>query len=113
MDENKRKEFIKLIQNNPNLPVVFFVQNNEFCYDYGSTVFERCHFGVSTIWIDEGDYGNTWYDDKDEVIELFADRFCDDEKYENLTDEEFKRAITDYVEDNVEHYDAIVISVYS
>lgn len=112
MDENKRKEFIKLIQDNPKLPIEFIAHNADFCDDYGSTIFERAYFYIATVWVDEDEYGNTYYDDKDEIVEIFADRLCDDEKYENLTDEEFKRAITDYVEDNVEHYDAIVVRLY-
>ena len=111
-EKNSKEELLRIIKENPNLPVVFFAQNDDFCPDYGSTVFERFYCNVSMIYIVEDCNGNTYYDDLDEVIEIISDNLCDDEQYEKLSDEDFEKAVKKYIEENIEHYKAIVISLY-
>ena len=36
---------------------------------------------------------------------------ADEDEYKNLSDEEYEKAIKKYIEDNIRHYKAIVISV--
>ena len=50
-------------------------------------------------------------DDKDEVIEYYNDTLADEEKYEDLSQEEYEEVIKNYVNQNIEHYEAIVLYV--
>jgi len=108
---NNKEELIKLIKENPELPLVFFAPNNEFCPDYGSTVFNDFYAYIAEIYIDEDNYDKTYYDDLDEVIEIYSDRLCDADGFKDLFNEDFEKAIKEYVETNVEHYKAIVVSM--
>ena len=101
------EELRKLIEENPGLPLVFLVYNDEIFYDYGCTVFEACKSRIGTVWFDD----ERMYDDKDEVVDDWRDRYCDDEKYKDMSDEEFDKAIEDLVEEEVRHYEAIIVRV--
>lgn len=109
MEKNNKEELIKLIQENPQLPLVFFAYCDDFCPDYGGTVFNTYYCYTATIYIDDSD--NTYYDNVDDVIELWRDRLCDEDNYKDLSDEEYDKAVEKYVEENVTHYEAIVVSM--
>lgn len=101
------KELVKLIKENPKLPLVFFVNNDERCSDYGSTVYEDYYVKVREIYI----LDEEWSDDFDYVVEVYSDRFCDHDKYKDLTKEEFEIEMKKYVNENIEHYKAMVLYV--
>ena len=109
-EKNNKEELIKLINENPDLPVVFFASNNEFCYEYGGTVFRDFYCYKATVYCVAEE---VYYEDEEEVIEIYANRLCDEVDYKDLYNEEFEKAIKDYVEQNVEHYDAIVVNMRS
>lgn len=110
INKNNKEELVKLIQENPNLPLVFFAYNDDFIPDYGGTVFEKYYCYIAEIYIDEqGD--NTYYDDIDDVLELWRDRLCDEDEYKDLSDEEYNKEIEKYIEEHVVHYEAIVVSM--
>lgn len=110
VNKNDKEELLKLIKKNPNLPLVFFAHNDDFIPDYGGTVFENYYCYITIIYIDEQGE-NTYYDDIDDVLELWRDRLCDEDKYKNLSDEDYDKEIEKYVEENVTHYEAIVVSM--
>lgn len=110
-DKNNKEKLLKLIEENPNLPVVFFAANDDFCPDYGSTVFENFSCYKAIIWIDD-DYDRTYYDDFEEIVEIYSDRLYDDDRFKNLFNEEYEKAIEEYVKETVEHYEAIIISMH-
>ena len=83
------------------------VYNDEICYDYGCTIFEGCKSRVGTVWFDD----ERMYDDKDEVVDEWRYRYCDDEKYKDMSDEEFDKAMEELVEEEVRHYEAIIVRV--
>lgn len=107
MDKDSRKELIKLMKENPKLPVVFLAQNDEFVDGYGSTFFENFYCKVDTVYLFDTEYS----DDLIYVTEYYSDKLCDEEEYINLSDDEFDEAISKYIEENVEHYKAIIISL--
>ena len=110
VEKNNKEKLIKLIKENPNLPLVFFAYCDDFYPDYGGTVFNNFYPYIATIYIDDqGD--NECFDDVDDVIELWKDRLCDEEIYKDLSDEEYDEAVERYVEENVTHYEAIVVSM--
>lgn len=105
------EELRKIIEENPGLPLVFEVYNDNVCFDYGCTVFEACRSRVGTVWFDEQHSDGRMYDDKDDVIDDFRYKYCDDEKYKDLSDEEFDKAMEELVEEEVRHYEAIIVRV--
>lgn len=109
--KNNREELIKLIQENPKLPLVFLVNNDEIAGDYGSTVMEEFRAYKSEVYKYERWGDLCFSDDESEVEEYYVDEFADDEKYEKLSQEEYENEIKKYIKENVEHYEAIVINV--
>lgn len=105
---NKREELIKLIQENPTLPLLFMVRNDELLDDYGSTVHESFWCEIQTVYY-WGEEEQEVTDDYIDIKEKVQDLLCDDEQYENLTDEEFEKCVEKYIEENIRHYKAIVI----
>lgn len=103
-------KLINLIKENPDLPLVFYVYGGDLLYDFTSTVFEDCNFyRIGTVYFpDDMDMA---FDDIIDVTEAYKDIFCDDDKYKDMSNEEFDKAIQDYIEKNVRHYKAIIISV--
>ncbi len=111
MEKNNKEELIKLIQENPELPLVFMISNDEVAEDYGSTVYEYFTAHKSEVYKYER-YGDLIFsDDERYVIEYYCDYFGDEEKYKDLSDEEYEKVIKEYVNTNVEHYKAIVLYV--
>ncbi|MFR3182465.1 MAG: hypothetical protein ACLTPN_02470 [Clostridia bacterium] len=110
MVKNNKEELIKLIKENPDLPLVFFAYNGDFCPDYGGTVFNDFYTYIDTIYIDE-QYDSIYYANVEDIIDIWRDRLCDKEEYKDLSDEEYDKTVEKYVEENVEHYDAIVVNM--
>lgn len=103
-------KLINLIKENPDLPLVFYVDGGDLLYDFTSTVFEDCNScRIGTVYFpDDMDRA---FDDIIDITEAYEDTFCDDDKYKDMSNEEFDKAIQDYIEKNVRHYKAIIISV--
>lgn len=101
------EELRKLIKENPELPLVFYVSNDNLCYDYNTSVFEDCYCKVDEIYIDD----ERCYDDFDEIVDDYRDNLCDEEEYKDLPDDEFDKAVEKYVNENIRHYKAIIVSV--
>lgn len=106
---NKKEELIKLIQENPTLPLLFMVRNDELLDDYGYTVHENFTCETETVYFIENYFENDVYVGYEEAEEKIKEILADDEQYENLTDEEFEKCVDKYIEENVRHYKAIVI----
>ena len=110
--KNDKNELIKLMQENPDLPVVFLVNNDDICNDFGSTVMMDFQAHKRMVYFYEKWGYDNYTDDIDEVIEYYCEAFADDEEYEKLSDKEYEKEIKKYIEENVEHYEAIVVFVY-
>ena len=109
MENKETKELLKLIQENTELPLAFMVDNELISdpYEFKYT-FVKCYSAeIETIWIYEGSY----YMNEADVYEAVQDDFIDEEKYSDLSDEEFDKMVDKYVKEDVEHYKAIVISL--
>ena len=109
--KNDNEQLIKLMQENPDLPVVFLVRNDEIATDYGSTVMEDFYVDIREIY-KYNYYGDIiWSDDRYDVKDHFRDVLADDERFVDLQDPEYDDAVEEYIDTEVEHYKAIVISV--
>lgn len=111
MIDNK-EELVKLIQKNPNLRLVFMMSNDEVAGDYGYTAMEDFRAYISDVYKYERWGDLVFSDDKDEVIEYYAEERAENEEYKDLLEEKYTEAIEEYVDKNVEHYKAIVIYVH-
>ena len=107
--KNNKEELTKLIQENPELPLVFMISNDEVCGDYGCTVYEEFSAYKSEVYKYERWGDIVFSDDKEEVEEHYMNEFADNKEYENLSQEQYEEAIKSYVNENIEHYEAIVI----
>lgn len=110
-DINNKEELIKLIQENPKLPLVFMINNDEVAGDYGCTVMEDFRAYKSEIYKYERWGDLVFSDDREEVEEYYMDTFADEEKYVDLSQEEYEEVIKNYVNQNIKHYEAIVLYV--
>lgn len=102
------EELKKLIQENPELPLVFNIYTENIDTDYCCQVFEgMVSCKVETVYFTD----DRSYDDFDDVLDDFMNDFADEEEYKDLSDEDYEEVIKRYVEENVRHYKAIVVSV--
>lgn len=109
--KNNKEELVKLIQENPNLPLVFMVSSDEVTCDYCYTVMKKFRAYKSEIYEYEKFGDLVFSDDEDEVIEYYAEDLSDEQEYKDLSDEEFDKAVEEYVEKEIEHYEAIIVYV--
>ena len=101
------EELRKMIAENPGLPLVFLAYNEEICDEYNITIFEGCRSKVGTVWFDD----ERMYDDEDDVVEEWIWRYADDEKYKGVSDDEIESEIRKLVNEEVRHYEAIIVRV--
>lgn len=106
---DKKEELVKLIQKNPDLRLVFMMSNDEVADDYSCTVMEDFTAYVSDVYKYERWGDLVFSDDKDEVVEYYANELVENEEYKDLFKEKYIEAIEEYVSKNIEHYKAIVI----
>lgn len=101
------EELRKLIGEHPDLPLVFLTYNDEICFDYGCTVFEGCRSRIGTVWFTD----ERMYDDKADVVEEYIGMYEDAEGWCDLSNDEFYKKLEDLVEEEVRHYEAIIVRV--
>lgn len=101
------KELRKLIEENPDLPLVFSVPTDYIDDSHCSVVFENSSCYVSEVYFDDEHFS----DDKEDIIDRYRDILQDEDEYVYLSCEEFDKVVEDYVDNNVKHYKAIVVNV--
>jgi hypothetical protein len=106
INEEKSKELLKLVQEYPDLPIVFFCSSEDICDDY-SYIFMKFR-SVKKGVIYESDINDIIYTSKDDYVEDLCDYFEDDDRYFNMTDEEYKETMQKEAE-KAPHYEAIII----
>lgn len=111
INKNNKEELLKLIKENSDLPLVFMMSNDEVAGDYGCTVMEEFRAYKSEVYKYERWGDLVFSDDKEEVVEYYMDVFADEEKYIDLSQEEYEEIIKNYVNQNIEHYEAIILYV--
>ena len=102
-------QFLNLVKENPELPVIPFVDaevvaDDDYSYWMGS-------FG--NTYIDEyyaGKYRYYFKSDIDELVDDFYDEYGDSKEYENLSDEDFEKAMREKAE-TVDWHKAILVYI--
>ena len=89
------KEFVKLVAENPELPIKVFIDGecgDGDCWSVGEI------YDCKVTEITE--YGDKYYerDDSDWLKDIISDEVCDEPEYVNLTDEKFDKKIEEKVE---------------
>ncbi len=108
--KGKRRGLLNLLKEYPNLPIMFFVDTEDSrILDFATTVYEDFDCDIKEVYDCEEE---GYFTDIDDVIELLEDKFCDDDKYKDLSDKDFKKEIKKYINENIRHFGAIVINIY-
>ena len=105
-NEEKNIELLKLVKENPKLPIVFFVDSEDVCDDYSYTFMKSRIVEKGTIY--ESD--ERIYTSKNECVEELCDYYSDDVRYSNLTDTEYEQEMQKEA-DMLPHYDAIIVYI--
>ena len=88
-NEEQNKELLKLVEENPTLPLVFFADSEDVCSDYSYTFMKSRRIAKGVIY--ESDINDIIYTSKDDYVEELCDYFADDVRYSNLTDAEYEK----------------------
>lgn len=107
-NEEQNRELLKLVEENPTLPIVFFADNDDVCSDYSYTFMKSRKVKKGVIY--ESDIDDIIYTDKDDYVEALCDNYADDVRYSNLTDTEYEKEMQKEA-DRVPHYEAIIIYI--
>ena len=99
---NSRDELFKLMQENPDLPIVFCCSSDEICDDYCWMFYKEFSCDIVNIYETEEQI----FDCDIDITEYYQDLYEDE--YSDLSDEEFNKKIHELVE-NTPHYKAIRI----
>lgn len=89
------KEFVKLVAENPELPIKVFIDGN--CVEDEEWVVGKIYDCKVT---EIAEYRGKCYemDDSDWLKEIISNKVCDEPEYVNLTDEEFDKKMEEKVE---------------
>lgn len=95
----KRKNFsidlLKLMLENPDTPIMFFSYNDNIYEDDSYTAYTDFYVDIEELALDDGVYLE--YDD---IVEKYNDVFYNKPGYKDLSDDEFDKAIEDYINKN-------------
>lgn len=94
-----------LIVENPELPVLIFCGEEAWSGEYGYTQADASSGEIKNLTL----YGDMWLD-KDDYRDQLSDDLCDEEEYQDLSDEEYEKMIKQKVVET-EFVKAIVIYV--
>lgn len=109
MKENKEK-LLNLLKEYPNLQIMFFANTEDNrILDFTTTVYEDFSCDIEEVYDCEE---KGYFTDIEDVIEMLQETFGDDEKYKDLSDEDFEKEIKKYINKNITHFKAIVIDIY-
>lgn len=99
------KELLEIINSNPDLPIVYFV-NQDDC-EYSWTLMEYSKVEVTDIiYID-----NKVYSDKDDALDDLANTYADSEETKNMSDKEYNDYIEEVFNRDATVYKSIVVYV--
>ena len=91
-----KNKLLELIQNNPDLPIIVCADNYNVNYDYDYTLYTNLSVDIEEL---------TFYNDEvwleyDDVEDRIRDNLACDDKYADLSGEEFDKVVEDYIKDN-------------
>ena len=99
-------ELRKLIIENPELPLLVFCGEDSWCQDYSYILSYVRNCSIETLTL----YNNDMWMDVEDYTDRLRDDLCDEEEYEDLSDEEYDKMIEQKIA-NTEFVKAIVVYV--
>lgn len=105
MTQKDCKELKELIISNPEAPLLIFAGEEANSGEYGYESVDDGYADLKEITI----YGDQWLD-RDDFEDVLRDDIADDERYENLSDEEFDAEVAKIIAETA-FVKAIVIYV--
>lgn len=108
INEEQNKELLKLVEENPTLPLVFFADSEDVCSDYIYTFMKSRRVEKGVIY--ESDINDIIYTSKDDYVEELSDYYADDVRYSNLTDSQYEQEMQKLA-DRTAHYEAIIVHI--
>lgn len=88
------EKFRKILNEHPELPIVFLANEEANTGDYSLVYCESVHVSIGEILNEETPYDkDTTFTDRDEFEEAIADAICDEDEYKNMSDKEFYEAV--------------------
>lgn len=84
-----KDELIKIIEENKDLDIVVMASTDELTDEYGSILMEKLSVEVTDIYNSPRD--DIIYFDKKDVIDELRDFLANDEKYMNMSDDEYDK----------------------
>lgn len=104
--KNNSEYLMKLIKENPTLPIRFFV-STDITDEYSYAFLKNYYCDVSNIYeIDE-----RIFDEEIDAIEYLSDYYSDCEDYKDLNDDEYENKMKEILKE-YPSYKAIVITVH-
>lgn len=105
------KELLKLIEENPNLPIVPMVGTEVVCDDsYRYWLGDWGSYYVGEYVLYETKYESRFFDDRADLKEVYYDDHYDEERFDGMTEEEIQ-AITDKEVDDMNWVKAIIVYI--
>ena len=88
------EKFRKILNEHPDLPIVFLATEEANTGDYSLVYCESVQVGIGEILNEETPYDrDTTFTDRDDFMEAIGDAICDQPEYKTRTDKEFDEAI--------------------
>lgn len=88
------EKFRKILNEHPDLPIVFLANEDANMGDYSLMYCESVQVGIGEILNEETPYDrDTTFTDRVDFFEAIGDAICDQEEYKAMTDKEFDEAI--------------------
>lgn len=107
-NKEQNEELLKLVKENPNLPLVFFADSDDVCSDYSYTFMKSRRVEKGVIY--ESEINDIIYTSKDDYVEELCDYYADDVRYSNLTDSQYEKEMQKMADRTV-HYEAIILYI--
>lgn len=92
-----KEELIKIIEENKELGIVVMASTDELIDEYGSLLMENLKVEVTDIYNSPRE--EVIYFDKEDVIDELRDYLADDEKYMDMSDDEYDKICEEKAKD--------------
>ena len=88
------EKFRKILNEHPDLPIVFLANEDANTGDYSLVYCESVHVSIGEILNEETPYDkDTTFTDRDEFEEAIADAICDEEECREMNDVQFDATV--------------------
>lgn len=105
--EELNQELLDLIKKNPSLPIVYFAYSDDMA-ENRYVMMKSKSIEVGTIY--ESNIDEQVYTSKEDYVETLCNHFAEDEKYLDLSNEDFESQMNTYA-DECPHYQAIIVYI--